>query len=341
MSSSASSPVSPTSWIQQQSSVVASSNKRVAVEPLNLWPSTSTWAAYSSALASLSLGQMNEMSNVTSKYPSRCSPLTPTTPTYSPSFSPQSSVTNNFTNHPLLQPDSPHSVTDTSPDFSTAFPLDFCTTNNAGDRSPSSINANKRQLVQPEPLAANQKRSKSFTIDAILGLEEFAASCFESADAAKYFSSQEHRRSGSPGCQQQQMSPSDSPQSSPPSMLMSCASSLPASSSSPRAKRVRTIFSAEQLERLEAEFARQQYMVGPERLVLAASLRLSESQVKVWFQNRRIKWRKQHLESQQMRLVTWRQFEDQPHLSQDQLLAHHHLRSANAADDDQSESFSD
>lgn len=135
------------------------------------------------------------------------------------------------------------------------------------------------------------------------------------------------------------MSPSDSPQSSPPSLSISGASALPASSSSPRAKRVRTIFSAEQLERLEAEFARQQYMVGPERLVLAASLRLSESQVKVWFQNRRIKWRKQHLESQQMRLVTWRQFEDQSHLSQEQHL--HHIGSANAVDDDQSESFSD
>jgi len=92
---------------------------------------------------------------------------------------------------------------------------------------------------------------------------------------------------------------------------MTSTMSIGLSSSSPRAKRVRTIFSAEQLERLEAEFARQQYMVGPERLVLAASLRLSESQVKVWFQNRRIKWRKQHLEAQQMRLVTWRQHEEQ------------------------------
>jgi hypothetical protein len=91
---------------------------------------------------------------------------------------------------------------------------------------------------------------------------------------------------------------------------------------------------------LEAEFARQQYMVGPERLVLAASLRLSESQVKVWFQNRRIKWRKQHLESQQMRLVTWRQFDDKSQLSQEQL-AHHHIRTANGVDDDHSESFSD
>ena len=32
-----------------------------------------------------------------------------------------------------------------------------------------------------------------------------------------------------------------------------------------KAKRVRTIFTPEQLERLEAEFERQQYMVGTER----------------------------------------------------------------------------
>ncbi|ESO96936.1 hypothetical protein LOTGIDRAFT_80575, partial [Lottia gigantea] len=58
-------------------------------------------------------------------------------------------------------------------------------------------------------------------------------------------------------------------------------------------KRVRTIFTPEQLEKLEAEFERQQYMVGTERYYLAASLGLTEAQVKVWFQNRRIKWRKQ------------------------------------------------
>lgn len=71
------------------------------------------------------------------------------------------------------------------------------------------------------------------------------------------------------------------------------------SCSGSKAKRIRTIFTPEQLERLEAEFERQQYMVGPERLYLAASLNLSEAQVKVWFQNRRIKWRKTHLEQQQ------------------------------------------
>ena len=51
-----------------------------------------------------------------------------------------------------------------------------------------------------------------------------------------------------------------------------------------KSKRVRTIFTPEQLEKLEAEFERQQYMVGPERLYLASALNLSEAQVKVWFQ---------------------------------------------------------
>jgi Homeodomain len=46
-----------------------------------------------------------------------------------------------------------------------------------------------------------------------------------------------------------------------------------------KSKRVRTIFTPEQLERLEAEFERQQYMVGPERLYLASTLHLTEAQV--------------------------------------------------------------
>ncbi|XP_034837863.1 uncharacterized protein [Maniola hyperantus] len=75
------------------------------------------------------------------------------------------------------------------------------------------------------------------------------------------------------------------------------------SNGSGRSKRIRTIFTPEQLERLEAEFERQQYMVGPERLYLAHALQLTEAQVKVWFQNRRIKWRKHHLEVTQQRLA--------------------------------------
>ncbi|CAF0856450.1 unnamed protein product [Didymodactylos carnosus] len=71
-----------------------------------------------------------------------------------------------------------------------------------------------------------------------------------------------------------------------------------------RPKRIRTIFTPEQLERLEAEFEKQQYMVGNERYYLATTLNLSEAQVKVWFQNRRIKWRRQSLEEHQHRLTS-------------------------------------
>uniref|UniRef100_A0A8C3KLM1 Homeobox domain-containing protein n=1 Tax=Calidris pygmaea TaxID=425635 RepID=A0A8C3KLM1_9CHAR len=67
-------------------------------------------------------------------------------------------------------------------------------------------------------------------------------------------------------------------------------------------KRVRTVFKPEQLERLEQEFLKQQYMVGTERVDLAATLHLTETQVKVWFQNRRIKWRKQSMEQKAAKL---------------------------------------
>lgn len=46
-----------------------------------------------------------------------------------------------------------------------------------------------------------------------------------------------------------------------------------------KSKRVRTIFTSEQLQRLEKVFEEQQYMVGTERLVLASELQLSEAQV--------------------------------------------------------------
>lgn len=45
-------------------------------------------------------------------------------------------------------------------------------------------------------------------------------------------------------------------------------------------RRKRTIFTCEQLSRLESEFADQQYMVGAERQQLAEALNLSETQVR-------------------------------------------------------------
>ncbi|XP_041370663.1 homeobox protein EMX2-like [Gigantopelta aegis] len=54
-------------------------------------------------------------------------------------------------------------------------------------------------------------------------------------------------------------------------------------------KRNRTAFSPSQLMALEKSFVKNHYVVGQERKQLAFKLQLTETQVKVWFQNRRTK----------------------------------------------------
>ncbi|CAH2242891.1 jg14461 [Pararge aegeria aegeria] len=51
-------------------------------------------------------------------------------------------------------------------------------------------------------------------------------------------------------------------------------------------------FSAAQTGALERRFSASKYLSPDERRALAASLRLSDRQVKTWFQNRRAKWRR-------------------------------------------------
>ncbi|XP_076849346.1 homeobox protein BarH-like 2 [Brachyhypopomus gauderio] len=82
----------------------------------------------------------------------------------------------------------------------------------------------------------------------------------------------------------------------PPSETpVSISSESEAELSGPRPKkprRSRTIFTELQLMGLEKKFQKQKYLSTPDRLDLAQSLGLTQLQVKTWYQNRRMKWKK-------------------------------------------------
>ncbi|XP_028918527.1 T-cell leukemia homeobox protein 2 [Ornithorhynchus anatinus] len=67
----------------------------------------------------------------------------------------------------------------------------------------------------------------------------------------------------------------------------------------PKRKRPRTSFSRAQVLELERRFLRQKYLASAERAALAKALRMSDAQVKTWFQNRRTKWRRQTAEERE------------------------------------------
>ncbi|KAJ8015348.1 hypothetical protein DPEC_G00025180 [Dallia pectoralis] len=67
----------------------------------------------------------------------------------------------------------------------------------------------------------------------------------------------------------------------------------------PKRKKPRTSFSRVQICELEKRFHRQKYLASAERATLAKSLKMTDAQVKTWFQNRRTKWRRQTAEERE------------------------------------------
>lgn len=100
-----------------------------------------------------------------------------------------------------------------------------------------------------------------------------------------------------------------------------------------RKKRSRAAFTHLQVYELERRFNHQRYLSGPERSDLARRLKLTETQVKIWFQNRRYKAKRKLM--QQTFLLTGHQsnhhhmyqshpFLHQPPQQMNLAAAHHH-----------------
>ncbi|KAG7202036.1 hypothetical protein KM043_004720 [Ampulex compressa] len=69
---------------------------------------------------------------------------------------------------------------------------------------------------------------------------------------------------------------------------------------SKKQRKARTAFTDTQLQTLEKSFERQKYLSVQDRMELAATLNLTDTQVKTWYQNRRTKWKRQTMVSFEM-----------------------------------------